>query len=119
MQALNPLRIQDVGLGARAATRKLPRFHQVDLEALRFKELEQRDPVDTGGFQSDRLDAALLQPSGELFKIGGVGAELADWVGVAVRWDADLMHVGMNVDSGRVWVDNIERRRRGRDGNGN
>ena len=118
MQALDPLGVEHVRLRARAATRKLPWFHQIDLEALRFEELEQRNPVDAGGFQSDRLDAALLQPCDDLVKIGGVGAELADWVGVAVRRDADHMHVGMNVDSGRVRVDDIERRRRSGDGDG-
>ena len=51
-----------------------------------LKKLEQSDPVDTGGFQSDRLDAALPQPRGELVKFGGVGAELADWVGVGLGW---------------------------------
>ena len=96
----------------------MPRFHQVDLEALRFKKLEQRDPVDTGGFQSDRLDAALLQPRDDLLKIGGVGAELPNWVGVTVGGDADHMHVGMHIDSGRVRVDDLERRRRGGDGDG-
>ena len=115
---MDPLRVEHVRLGARAATRKLPRFHQVDLEALRFKKLEQRDPVDTGGFQSDRLDAALLQPRDDLLKIGGVGAELPNWVGVTVGGDADHMHVGMHIDSGRVRVDDLERRRRGGDGDG-
>ena len=86
----------------------MPRFHQVDLEALRFKKLEQRDPVDTGGFQSDRLDAALLQPRDDLLKIGGVGAELPNWVGVTVGGDADHMHVGMHIDSGRVRVDDLD-----------
>ena len=96
----------------------MPRFHQVDLEALRFQQLEQSNPVDTGGFQSDRLDAALLQPRDDLLKIGGVGAELADWVGVAVGGDADHMHVGMHIDSGRVRVDDVQRRRRNGDGDG-
>ena len=96
----------------------MARFHQVDLEALRLKKLEQRDPVDTGGLQSDRLDAALLQPRDDLLKIGSVGAELADWVGVAVGGDADHMHVGMNIDSGRVRIDDTEPRRRGGDGDG-
>ena len=41
-------------------------------------------------------------------KVGGVGTELADWVGITVRRDADHMHVGMNVDSGRVRIDDIE-----------
>ena len=118
MQALDPLRVEHVRLGARAATRQLPRFHQVDLEALRFQQLEQSNPVDTGRFQSDRLDAALLQPRDDLLKIGGVGAELADWVGVAVGGDADHMHVGMHIDSGRVRVDDMQRRRRNGDGDG-
>ena len=96
----------------------MPWFHQVDLEALRFQQLEQSNPVDTGGFQSDRLDAALLQPRDDLLKIGGVGAELADRVGVAVGGDADHMHVGMHIDSGRVRVDDMQRRRRNGDGDG-
>ena len=33
---------------------------------------------------------------------------LADWVGVAVGGDADHMHVRMNIDSGRVRVDDID-----------
>ncbi len=107
MQALNPLGVQYVGLQARTAPRKLARFHQVDLEVLRFKQLEQRDPVNSGRFQSDRLDSALLQPRGDLLKIDSVLAT----VGLGCRrgpLDADHMHVGMNVDSGRVWVDKTE-----------
>ena len=53
-----------------------------------------------------------------LVKIGGVGAELADRVGVAIGRDADHVHVGMDVDSGGVGVDDMERRRRGGDGDG-
>ena len=102
----------------RATTRKLPRFYQVDLESLRFQQLEERNPVDAGGFQSDRPHPARLQPRDDLLEIGGVGAELADRVGVAVGGDADHMHVGMNIDSGRVRVDDIERRRRDGDGDG-
>jgi len=89
---------------------QLPWFHQVDLEALGFQEFEQRNPVDAGGFQSDRFHAALLQPGDDLLKIGRVGAELPDGVCLAVGGDADHMHVGMNVDSGRVRVDDMERR---------
>ena len=113
---MDPLRVEHVRLGAHTATRQLPRFHQVDLEALRFQQLEQSNPVDAGGFQSDRSDPALLQPRDDLLKIGGVGAELADWVGVTVGGNADHMHVGMHIDSGRVRVDDLERRRRGGDG---
>ena len=115
---MDPLRVEYVRLGARATTRKLPRFYQVDLESLRFQQLEERNPVDAGGFQSDRPHPARLQPRDDLLEIGGVGAELADRVGVAVGGDADHMHVGMNIDSGRVRVDDIERRRRDGDGDG-
>jgi len=110
---LDPLRVEDVGLGPGAATRELPGFDQLDLEPLRFKELEQRDPVDAGGLQGDRLDAALFQPGDDFVKIGGVGAEPADRVGVAVGRDADHMHVGMYINSSRVRVDDFQWRRRG------
>ena len=92
-----------------AATRELPRFDQADLEALGFQELEQGNPVDAGGFQGDRCHAALLQPRDDLLKIGGVGAELADPVAVTVGGDADHMHVGMDVDPGRVGVNDRQR----------
>jgi hypothetical protein len=108
---LDPLRIEHVRLRARAATRQLSRFHQVNLEAFRFQELEQGNPVDAGGLHSDRCHAALLQPGNDRLKIGGVGGELPDRVGVAVGGDADHVHVGMNVDTGRVRVDDKHRRR--------
>jgi hypothetical protein len=88
----------------------LVRFHQVDLDALGFEQLEQSNPVDAGGFQSDRFHAALLQLGDDLLKIGGAGGELPDRVWLAVGGDADHMHVGMDVDSGRVRVDDMERR---------
>jgi hypothetical protein len=96
----------------------LSRFHQLDLEALRFQQLVQRDPVDAGRFHGDCFHAAFLQPRDDLVKIGGVGTELPDRVGIAVRWDADHMHVGMNVDPSRVGIEEVEWRRRSGDGDG-
>jgi hypothetical protein len=116
MQPLNPLRVQHICLGAGATPRKLPGFHQLDLEAIRFEELEQRNPEDAGGFQSDRFHAAFFQPRDNRVKIGGIGAELADWVGVTVGWDTDHVHVGMDIDPGSVRVDDMQRRLRGGDG---
>ena len=52
-------------------------------------------------------------------KVGGVGTELADWVGITVRRDADHMHVGMNVDSGRVRIDDISAAAEAGTGTGN
>ncbi len=43
VQPLDPLRVEHVRIGTSAATRTMPRFHQVDLEALGFKELKQRN----------------------------------------------------------------------------
>jgi hypothetical protein len=116
---LNPLRVQHVRLGTGATTRKLPWFHQFDLKALGFQELKQRNPIDTGGFQSDGSHAALLQPCDDLLEIGSVGAELSDRVGVPVGWDTNHVHIGMHVDLGRIWVDDLQRRGRGRDGDRN
>jgi len=105
-------------LGRAPQAGELPWFHEVDLEALRFQEFEERNPVDPGRFHSDRFHTALLQPRDDLVKIGGIGAELPDWFGVTIGGDADHMHVGMNIDSGRVRVDEFERRGRGGDGDG-
>jgi hypothetical protein len=106
---LDPLGVEHVGLGACAAPRQVPRFHPLDLEAVGFEPLEPRNPEDTGGFPSDRFPPARLQPGGDFLKIGRVGTELADGFWVAVGGDADPMHVGMNVDSGRVRVDDRQR----------
>jgi len=117
MQTLDPLDVQHVGFRSRAAARKLPGFHQTDLEPLRFEELEQGNPVDPGGLQRDRLDPAPLQPGDDLVKIDRIRTELADRVGIAVGRDADHMHVGMNVYSRCVRVDDRQRCPRSGDGN--
>ena len=92
VQPLDPLRVEHVCLGARCpAGESCPGSHQADRETLGFKEFEQRTPVNAGRFQCDGFHAALFQPSGDLLKIGGVGAELANWVRVAVSGDTQTM----------------------------
>ena len=118
MEPLDPLRVEDVGLRPRPAPRELSRLHELDLEALRLEELVEGDPVDAGGLHGDRRDAALLQPGGDGLEVGGVGAELADRLIVAVGRDADHVHVGVDIDAGGVGVDDLERGRRGGDGEG-
>ena len=115
MEPLDPLRVEYVGLGPCPAPRELPRLHQLDLESLRLQELEEGDPVDAGGLHGDGLDAAGLQPRGDRLEVGGIAAELADRLGVAVGRDADHVHIGMDVDAGGVGVDDLKRGRRGGD----
>jgi hypothetical protein len=73
VQSLNPLSVEHVGLGPGAAAGQLTRFDQPDLEAARFQQLEQRDPVDPGRFHGHGGDAALLEPPGDGVQVTGIG----------------------------------------------
>jgi hypothetical protein len=56
VQALQPLAVEHVALGPRAAVPRLGGLDEVDLEALGLEQLEQRHPVDAGRLQHDGGD---------------------------------------------------------------
>jgi hypothetical protein len=99
MQALQPLAVQNVGLGAGAAVRELARLDQVDFEAAAFEQLKEWNPVNTGRFHSDGAHPASLEPVGNSGQVAGVGTEGADRLRIAVGGDADVMDVGMYVNA--------------------
>jgi hypothetical protein len=77
VQPANPLAIDHVGLGPARRMLGLPRIDQQHFEAATRQQIVQGDPVHAGRFHGHRRHAAHLQPVGDGFQIGGVGAELA------------------------------------------
>src|SRR5262249_310441 len=55
-------------------------------------------------------DAAVSQPVGEGFQVGGKGPEPADWLGLSVGGDANPMSAVVDVDPGGVGILNGEGR---------
>ena len=56
VQLLNPLAIEHVALAARHML-EMPTVDQIDFQAARFQQLKDRNPIHTGGFQRNRVDA--------------------------------------------------------------
>jgi len=63
VQALEPLRIADVGLSSRNVF-GVAGIDQEHLESTLFKDLVDGDPIDAGRFHGDALHAALGEPLG-------------------------------------------------------
>ena len=103
---LDPLAVADVGLSAGHAL-ELPRVDQLDLEAARAEELEERDPVHAGGLHRHGLDAAAGEPVSQGVEIRGEGAEGADVaaLGVAALRHGDVVARGSDIDAGGIQVD--------------
>ncbi len=105
MQGLNPLAVQDIAL---VAGREPPGQVAVDeaaMEAVRFQNLEEGDPVHAGGFHGDGLDAVFDQPVGDGVQVGCVRAERAHDLGLVGARDAEVDLLGADVGAGCVRID--------------
>ena len=73
-----------------------------DFHTSRFQNLEEGNPIDSGGLHRHRLNASALQPIGEPLEIFGEGLETANgfWVVIGRKGHIDLP--GANVDAGGV-----------------
>lgn len=100
VQPLDPLGIQDIGLGTGTTVLELPWLDQIDCKTFHFEQFEERHPVDAGGFHGDRGDAVGAEIGDDGLQIGGVGAEFADQTGA----DTDDVQVGMDINAGGVWI---------------
>lgn len=113
MESLNPLGIADVAFFARYAAQGAGADEQAG-EALRFEQLEQRNPVDAGGFHSDGGDALRTEPVGNGKQVDGVDAEGAQQLGTRrlrgggiARYAGNDLR-GADVDTGGVRVDRLQ-----------
>ena len=118
MQALDPLRVEHVGLGPGAAPRELAGFDQPDLEALatpatRTAESSRRRsiPWRPSSLRTSFNHAAMARRSHGIGpEAADVGRQAAGVGGPQARspGNADHVHVGMHVDSGRVRLDHAQ-----------
>ena len=88
MQVLKPLAIQHVGFSAGNMMHMLS-IHQVNFDSACLQNLEQRYPIHTGGFHSYRIDAASLQPVGQLVQILCKRGKRSHRVAIAISGNAD------------------------------
>ena len=94
------------------------------LEATRFEDVVDRDPVDVagvdeqhleatrfvdpGGFHGDAGDATGDEPVGEPLEVGGEGPEGSDGGGVPIGRDGHIVLGGATVDAGDIDLDAFE-----------
>ncbi len=104
MQALQPLRVADVGLATRHMF-GVPGVDQHDLEPALLQDLVSRNPVDPGAFHHDRFDPALGEPVRQAVQVLGEGLERPHRPLVAVRTNSGHVHGGADVDGRRSGMD--------------
>jgi hypothetical protein len=88
----------------------MPRVDQQHREAARVEQLEQGYPVHAGGLHGHRVNAALAEPVGHAFKVGGEAVELAHRLVVAMGRHGHEVRGAADVDAGRVGVGQGQRR---------
>jgi hypothetical protein len=108
MQALQPLAIEPIGFRSAGGALRLAGINQQDLQTTRLQELEQRNPVDTGGCHGDGGHATVNEPVGQGVEVGGEGAKTTHGLGVAPWGHGDPVLGFTNVDARSVRVADLE-----------
>jgi hypothetical protein len=112
--ALEPLAIGDVTLGSSPDLLDLLRLPEEDLATARLQPLKERAPIDAGGFEGNRRDAAHGEPIGQGFQIGRVRPAAAYGLGIVPRGHGHTMRFRPDVDACCMQVDGGQWRREGR-----
>jgi hypothetical protein len=108
VQALEPLTVEPIGLRSTGGALRLTGVDQQDLQASRFQELKEGNPVDASRFHSDSGHATVNEPVGQGVEVGGERAETAHGLGVATRWHGDPVLSFADVDARSVGVADLE-----------
>ena len=81
-----------------------------DFDAVFGEDVEQRNPVNTGGLNGDGADAAANQPLSHAQQVGGPKAELLDGSGIAIGRYRDKVTFAAYVNSARIGMDDGQAR---------
>lgn len=114
VKILEPLAVLDVGL-APGEMLAMTSVDQTDLHTGRIEDLEERNPIDAGGFHGDGPDATGFEPIAQLQECIGKGIKGADGFGISVGWNGDPDFASADVNAGGVRVESRETTRGSRD----
>src|ERR1035437_9695872 len=84
VEPLEPLAVEDVGLGSAFQSTGLAGVDETNVEPTGLEQLEEGDPVDAGRFESDTGNSTGLEPIGQGDQVGRVSAEAPDGLGIGV-----------------------------------
>ena len=103
MELLQPLRVVHIRLAARHVF-DVARVHQQHLEAARFEDLEDGNPLYAGRLHRDGRDADLREPIRQLMEIVAEGPERANRPFISVARHGDHVKRRADIDAGSIWV---------------
>src|SRR5215469_11105636 len=82
--------------------------HQNDPQSRLGQDLEDREPIDSGGLHRHRIDATAFQPGGHALYILGKGGELLHRIYIPVWWHRYVVGLVTDINPGRVGMHDIE-----------
>ena len=107
LQLAQPSGVADIGFASWHIL-GIAGIHEDDLEAMRLKDLEGRDPVNTGRLHCYAGDTTRSEPVGEIVKVLGERAEGAHRHSVAVGVHSRHVHGRANINRGRIGIDQLQ-----------
>ena len=107
MQFLEPLAVDDIGFPTRDVFH-VTRVDEDHVEAPRFQDLVEGNPVDPGGFHRHGGDAARGEPVGQAMEIRRERGERAHRGRVPVRGHGDIMHGGAAIDARGIGIQALQ-----------
>ena len=77
---------------------------QTDFHSSGFKDLEDRDPIDTGAFHGHGANTASHQPVGQGVEIFGKGGKATNRIRIAIGWNSHVESRRTDIDSCGIGV---------------